>query len=119
MSWMRHWRCALPRALFIATTLTATPAGACPSLTIGELADRLPGSRRYEFSGRALVPSLDLWTQGGGSLLPSPPDGVVLFVRRDQPILVAYRRTGCLVAVLPSRPAELWRALRRRLGEIA
>jgi hypothetical protein len=82
-------------------------------------ADRPPGSRRYEFSGRALVPFLDLWTQGGGKLLPAPPDGVVLFVRRDQPILIAFRRTGCLVAVLPSRPVDLWRAMRRHLGEIA
>jgi hypothetical protein len=109
----------MPRALFIATTLTATPAGACPSLTVGELADRLPGSQRYEFPGYALAPFLDLWAQGGGSALPASTDGVVLFIRRDRPILVAFRRTDCLVAVLPSRPADLWRALRRHLGEIA
>lgn len=119
MSWMCHWRRALPRALFIATTLTATPAGACPSLTVGQLADRLPGSRRYEFVGPALAPFLDLWAQGGGSTLPASPDGVVLFVRRDRPVLVAFRHTDCLVAVLPSRPADLWRAMRRHLGEIA
>lgn len=119
MSWMRHWRRALPRALFVATTLTATPAGACPSLTVGELADRLPGSRRYEFSGHALAPFLDLWARDGGSALPATPDGVVLFVRPDRPILLAFRRTDCLMAVLPSRPADLWRAMRRRLGEIA
>ncbi|MGD9509771.1 MAG: hypothetical protein AB7I59_08185 [Geminicoccaceae bacterium] len=119
MSWMHHWRLALPRALFIATTLTATPAGACPSLTLGELAERLPDSRRYEFAGPALAPFLDLWAQGGGGAFPASPDGVVLFVRRDRPILVAYRHTDCLLAVLPSRPADLWRAMRRRLGAIA
>ena len=119
MSWTRHWRRALPRALFIATTLTATPAGACPSLSIAQLAERLTGSERYEFAGRALTPFLDLWMQRGESALPAPTDGVTLFVRRDRPILVAFRRANCLVAVLPSRPADVWRALRLRLGEIA
>lgn len=119
MSWLRHWRRALPRGLFVAIAFTATPAGACPALTVGELADRLPGSQRYDFAGPAIAPFLDLWAEGGGRSLPAMPDGVALFVRPDRPLLVAFRRTGCLVALLPSRPADLWRAMRRRFGEIA
>src|SRR5262245_8205113 len=119
MSWKRHWRRALPRALFIATSLTATPAGACPSLTVAELAKRLPDSRRYELAGPTLPAFMDLWAESGGSTMPAAPDGVVLFVRPDEPFLVAFHRTDCLLALLPSRPVDLWRALRRRLGQIA
>ena len=60
---MRIWRRALPRALFIATSLTATPAVACPALTIAELAARLPGSHRFDFGPRELLPFLALWSE--------------------------------------------------------
>ena len=44
---MKHcsglWRRALGRALFISTTLTATPVVACAGPSVDELAARLPG----------------------------------------------------------------------------
>jgi hypothetical protein len=116
---MRIWRRALPRALFVATSLTATPAGACPALSIGELAAKLPGSTRFDFGPAELPPFLALWAAKDRKALPLAPDGVALFARSGRPILIAYGRAGCLLALLPTPPAELWRALRLHLGPVA
>ena len=116
---LRPRRRALPRALLLTVTLTSTPATACPALSLGELATRLPDSRRYEFAGRELVPFLALWGETRRDALPGPPDGVVLFARPSRPLILAFHRAECLLAVLPSPPADLWRALRRYLGPVA
>jgi hypothetical protein len=113
------WGRALPRALFIATSLTATPAVACPALTLTDLEPRLPGSHRFDFGAGELRPFLVLWAERGGGTLPAAPDEVVLFARPGQPFLIAYGEAGCLLALLPTPPAELWRALRLHLGRIA
>lgn len=116
---MRIWRRALPRALFIATSLTATPAVACPAMTIAELAARLPGSERFDFGPRELLPFLAMWGENSRDALPAPPDGVALFARDGRPILIAYGQAGCLLALLPTAPTDLWHALRRHVGPIA
>ena len=120
MSWMRHWCRALPRALFIATTLTATPAGACPSLSIAQLAERLTGSERYEFAGRAMTPFLDLWTQHGESALPVPTDGVTLFVRVERiykTVASTVYRTATVRIARRRRAARLLAAIYRRISD--
>lgn len=117
--WMRIWGRALPRALFIATSLTATPAVACPAMTLTDLDTRLRGSDRFEFGARELLPFLALWAERSRDSLPASPDEVVLFARHGQPILIAYGSAGCLLALLPTPPAELWRALRLHVGRIA
>ena len=118
-AWMRIWGRALPRALFIATSLTATPAVACPALTIAELAARLPGSRpvRLRPARAAAVPAL--WGEHARDALPAPPDGVALFARPGRPLLIAYGQAGCLLALLPTPPADLWRAMRLHVGRVA
>jgi hypothetical protein len=117
--WMPIWGRALPRALFIATSLTATPAVACPAMTIADLAARLPGSGRYDFGAREILPFMALWDERARNALPAPPDGVALFARPGQPILIAYSLAGCLLALLPTPPADLWRALRLHVGRVA
>ena len=117
--WMYIWGRALPRALFIATSLTATPAVACPALTIAELAARLPGSDRFDFGPGELLPFMTLWGEQARDALPAPPDGVALFTRPGRPILIAYGQAGCLLALLPTPPADLWRALRLHVGRVA
>lgn len=119
MHWMRLWRRALPRGLFVAITLTATPAGACSAMTVTELANRLSGSARYNLGASELPAFLALWGELARPDLPATPDGVVLFARPGRPILVGFRKADCLLALLPSPPAALWRALRRHVGPIA
>jgi hypothetical protein len=113
------WCRALARALFLATSLTATPAGACPALSIEDFADRLPEAQRFELDAPMLPPFLALWRQHRAVDLPAIPDGVALFARKDRPFLVAFRHAGCLVGLLPAEPAELWRALLEHIGPIA
>ena len=113
------WRRARARALFFATSLTATPAGACPALSVAQLADRLPGSERFDYRSADLIPFLALWVEHGAADFPALPDAVALFRRPGQPFLVAFGQAGCLVALLPTNPADLWRALRLYVGPIA
>jgi hypothetical protein len=116
---MRIWGRVLPRALFIATSLTATPAVACPALTIADLAARLPSSQRFDFGPRELLPFLALWSENARDALPASPDGVALFARQGHPILIAYGRAGCVLALLPTPPADLWRSMRLHVGKVA
>ena len=51
--------------------------------------------------------------------MPAAPDGVALFVRPAEPLLIAFGHAGCLLALLPTPPVDLWRALRQHLGQIA
>jgi len=113
------WRAALARALFIATTLTATPAVACEGMAAGDLARRLPDAQRHELEGSVLPPLVALREELRGQALPTAPDGVAVFAVPGRPLLVAFRRDGCLLALLPIPPAELWRAMRRHVGPIA
>lgn len=113
------WRRAFTRALFIATTLTATPAVACPALTVDELARQLPGVDRFDFGLTLLPPFLALWLERSGQALPEAPDGVALFAPAGRPLLIAFRHAGCLVALLPTPPAALWHAMREHIGPIA
>jgi hypothetical protein len=113
------WRRAFARALFIATSLTGTPAAACPALSVEDLADRLPEAKRFELDAPMLPPFLALWRQHRAVDLPERPDGIALFARKDKPLLVAFRRAGCLVGLLPTEPDELWRAMRQHIGPIA
>jgi hypothetical protein len=115
----RIWRAALARALFVATTLTATPAIACDGMAAGDLARRLPEARRHELEGSLVPPFVALWQELRGKALPAAPDGIEVFAAPGHPLLVAFRRGGCLLALLPIPPAELWRALRRHVGPIA
>jgi hypothetical protein len=119
LTWHAIWRGALARALFIATSLTATPAVACPRLGIEDLARQLPRADRFEFEAPQLRPFLALWQEHRGVALPERPDGVALFATKGQPLLIAFRRAGCLIAALPAQPAELWQAMRRHIGPIA
>ena len=115
----RIWARAMARGLFVATSLTATPAVACPGPSVAELAGRLPASGRFDYPASQLRPFLSLWDERGGSPLPAPPDGVALFVQPGRPILIAFGQAGCLLALLPTRPADLWHALRQHLGRVA
>ncbi len=116
---MRIWRRALTRALFVATSLTATPATACPSLSVADLAARLRGTHRFDYGAAELVPFLSLWGERGGEALPAKPDGVALFVLPGRPILIAFGQAGCVVALLPTPRTDLWRTLRQHVGRIA
>jgi hypothetical protein len=115
----RVWRGAFARALFVATTFTATPAVACEGMAAGDLARRLPDARRHELDGPMLPPLVALWEELRGRALPVAPDGASVFAVPGRPLLVAFRRDGCLLALLPIPPAELWRAMRRHVGPIA
>ncbi|MFL5334936.1 MAG: hypothetical protein ACJ8H8_17520 [Geminicoccaceae bacterium] len=119
LAYSRIWRRALPRALYVATSLTATPALGCPAISIDELASKLPGADRFDFDAAQLLPFLALWDQRSSKPLPVPPDGVALFARHDQRPLIAFRQAGCLMALLPIPAAALWRALHQYLGPIA
>ncbi|MEK0081730.1 hypothetical protein [Benzoatithermus flavus] len=119
--WHAIWRDAFVRASFIATVLTASPAiaASCPLLSVEDLAEKLPAADRFEFETGMLRPFLALWAQHHDAPLAAPPDGVALFAFRGRPLLIAFRRAGCLVALLPAEPAELWQALREHIGPIA
>lgn len=121
-TWLAIWRGAFARASFIATCLTATPAiaaDACPRISVEELGRGLPEAGRFDFAAPMLPPFLALWAERGGAAMPEPPDGVTLFAVRGKPLLIAFQRAGCLVALLPAPPAALWEALRRHVGPIA
>jgi hypothetical protein len=121
-TWHAIWRGAFARACFIATSLTATPAvaaTACPAVSVEDLARQLPEAGRYDFAPDMLRPFLVLWAQHRDVALPAPPDGVALFALEGSPLLIAFRRADCLVALLSARPDELWRALREQVGPIA
>jgi hypothetical protein len=109
----------LARALFAATTLTVTPAVACEGMAAGDLARRLPDARRHELEGSLLPPLVAIWEELRGKALPAAPDGVAVYAAPGRPLLVAFRHDGCLLALLPIPPAELWRAMRRHVGPIA
>jgi hypothetical protein len=109
----------MARALFVATCLTATPASACAAMSVDELAARLPGIERFELGAAMLPAFLALWTEHAAQPLPAAPDGVALFAPAHRPFLAAFRRAGCLLALLPITPAALWRALRQQIGPIA
>jgi hypothetical protein len=113
------WCRVLARALFIATSLTATPLAACPALTVDELAAMLPGVTRFEFGPAMLPPFLKVWADQSTQKLPVEPDGVALFAPHHRPLLIAFRRAGCLLALLPTPPSALWQALRQQIGPIA
>ena len=120
---MKHcsglWRRALGRALFISTTLTATPVVACAGPSVDELAARLPGVDRFEFGSPLLAPFVALWLGHAAQPLPAEPDGVALFAPAQRPLLIAFRRAGCLLGLLPIAPAAVWQALRQQIGPIA
>ena len=118
MSLKRHWRRALPRALFVATSLTATPGGSLPG-----------ADRRRSWPGAAGQPALRVRRDAAAAVpgpvgrarrptMPAAPDGVVLFARPDEPFLVAFGHAGCLLALLPSHRRPLARPA-RHLGQIA
>jgi hypothetical protein len=113
------WRRAFTRALFIATSLTATPATACPTLTVDELARQLPGVDRFDFGTELLPPFLALWLERSVDALPETPDGVTLFAPHGLPLLIAFGQAGCLMALLPTSPAALWQAMREHIGPVA
>ncbi len=113
------WRRAFARALFIATSLTATPAIACPALSVDELARQLPEVDRFDFATALLSPFLALWLERSDDALPEAPDGVTLFAPRGRPLLIAFIHAGCLVALLRTPPAALWQAMREHIGPIA
>jgi hypothetical protein len=119
LAYSRIWRRALPRALYVATSLTATPALGCPAIGIDELASKLPGADRFDFDATQLLPFLALWEQRSGRPLPAVPDGVALYARHDRFPLIAFRKADCLLALLPIPATALWAALRQYLGPIA
>ena len=119
LAYPRIWRRALPRALYVATSLTATPAMGCPAGSIDELATGLPGTDRFDFGAAELLPFLVLWNQQSSKALPAVPDGVTLLARHDRSPLIAFRQAGCLLALLPIPASALWKALRQYLGPIA
>lgn len=122
------WRGSLARALFVATSCTATPAvaaaasaaAACPSGSLADLARQLHGATRYQ-PGRELLPAfLSLLAAHGEGGPTASPDGVAVFAPgAARPLVIAFTRQGCLVGVLPARPADLWRAMREQVGPIA
>lgn len=112
-------RQALVRALLIATSLSTTPLAACPTLTVDELAAKLPGVARFEFDRAMLPPFLEMWADRSPRPLPAEPDSVALFAPRHRPLLIASRHAGCLLALLPTPPSVLWQALRQQIGPIA
>lgn len=113
------WGRAFGRALFIATSLTATPLAACPVLTVDELAAMLPGVTRFELGPAMQPPFLKIWADQSTQELPVEPDGVALFAPHRRPLLIAFRHAGCLLALLPIAPSALWQALRQQIGPIA
>ncbi len=113
------WRRVLVRALFIATSLTATPLAACPTLSVDELAAKLPGVTRFEFGAAMLPPFLKVWADRSIRKLPAEADSVALFAPRRRPLLIAFHHAGCLLALLPTTPSALWQALRQQIGPIA
>jgi hypothetical protein len=121
-TWHAIWRDAFARALFVATSLTATPAtaAACPSLAVEDLTRQLPAAGRFDVEEHLLSPFLALWAQRrDGAEPPGHPDGAALFALPGRPYLVAFRREACLVALMPVPAAELWWALRQHVGPIA
>lgn len=113
------WRGALARALVAAASFHAAPALACPTMTVAELADRLPGATRFEAGGELLPSFLLIWRQHRADALPTPPEGVAVFAPAGGPLLLAYRRGDCLLGLVPASPDEVWRTLREQIGPIA
>jgi len=121
-TWRAVWRGSLARALLLTASCTTTPAAAtssCPSLTLTWLARELPGAARYELRGELFPPLVNLWERQRGQPLPTNPDGIAIFAREGQPLLIAFQQAGCLIGLLPTPPAEVWRALRDEIGPIA
>lgn len=118
-SWRAVLRGAMTRALLVATSLITTPAVACTTMTVQELAGRLPSAARYEAGADLLPPFLLLWRRHRTDVLPARPDGVAVFAAAGEPLLLAYRSGDCLLGLLPTQPDEVWRALREQIGPIA
>lgn len=113
------WRDSLARALFIATSCTATSAIACPTMTVEALADRLPDARRFAVERALLAPLLSLWGKHRQEALPASPDSVAVFAATGQPLVLAFSSGTCLLGLLPTQRDELWRTLREQIGPIA
>jgi hypothetical protein len=120
MAIWRAIRCgSLARALFIAASCTATPAIACPTMTVEALADHLPDARRFAVERALLAPLLRLWGKHRGEALPASADSVAVFAATGQPLVLAYSSGTCLLGLLPTQRDELWRTLREQIGPIA
>lgn len=117
--WRAIWRGSLARALFIATGCTATPAIACPTMTVEALADRLPDARRFAVERALLEPLLRLWGKHRREALPVGADSVAVFAVTGQPLVLAFSNGSCLLGLLPAQRDELWRTLREQIGPIA
>lgn len=113
------WRAAFARALFIATSLTATPAVGCQPVPAGALAAQLGAVMRFDFGPAQLPPFLALWEQHRAEPLPALPDSAAVLARADRRLIVAFLRAGCLIALQPVSGPELWRALHLHIGPIA
>lgn len=117
-------RCAMlrrasARALFIATSLTATPATACELMPAQTLSERLADAQRFTFGPGRLLPFLALWYQHQPADLPDVPDTAAVYAGRGEMLVITFERDGCVLAALPVPEAELWRALREHVGPIA
>lgn len=108
------WACAMWLA-----AATAAPAAGCPLMPLDELARGLGAADRFELGIGQVRPFLILWYRHRMVDLPDSPDGVTLFVRGSEDLLIAFRRRGCLIGVLAAERAELWRAMFEHIGPIA
>lgn len=117
--WRAIWRGSLARALFVSVSCTSTPAAACGTMSVADLASRLPRTEQFDVDPSLLPAFMHLWRLHRRDALPGQPDGVVVFGGRGQPLISAFRRSDCLLGVLPTAPEELWRTLREQIGPIA
>jgi hypothetical protein len=117
--WRAVWRGFLARALFVAVSCTATPATACPTMTVEALANRLPDARRFAVESALLEPLLRLWGKHRREALPASLDKVEVFAATGHPLVLAFSSGSCLLGLLPTQRDELWRTLREQIGPIA
>lgn len=118
-TWSAFGRRALVRAVIVASGCITTPAAACPSMTMAELVQELPGVARFELGNEVLRPLQALWRQLRGAELHDSPDGVTVLAQPGRLLLVAFHEADCLIGLLPTEPELLWRVLREQVGPIA
>jgi hypothetical protein len=89
----------------------------CRGPSVATIEARLADDGRRHALGPDMVsPFVHVWIASRRTALPAMPTRITVYARPDQPLLVAYHREGCVLALLTIERAALWELLRRRLG---
>lgn len=113
--------CLIALTLGAGEAHAGTPADPCRGPSVDKIEARLAPSmngdgRRHVLAPDMVRPFVHVWIASRRTALPAMPTRITVYTRPEQPLLVAYHRDGCVLALLTIDRTALWELLRRRLG---